>query len=157
MKQKAVTWNRAITANTDFYMAACALYYSCHKAFHYLRISLEFVLLVLWTFYLAVIKPQTMTSLMTCPEASGYQRVFLFLPRILSYPALVENVLWGIFFSVAPSASVLLGCPIKCYKLCTRVCTHARPHTHISGLHGCLSSMSLTELAAKALVQDWEG
>lgn len=85
------------------------------------------------------------------PEASGYQRVFLILPRILSYPALVENVL----FSVAPSASVLLGCPTKCCKLQTRVHTCTPPP--ISGLHGYLLSMSLTEPAAKALVQDWEG
>lgn len=75
------------------------------------------------------------------PEASGYQRVFLILPRILSYPALVENVL----FSVAPSASVLLGCPTKCCKLQTRAHTCTPPPSRVFTVT-CWACHSLSQL-----------
>lgn len=93
-----------------------------------------------------MIRPQSMVSLMTCPEVSGYQRIFLILPRILSYPALVENVLWGI-------CSLLHHLPQSSWAAqqnvinCTRVRTHARPHTHTHlGSSRLLVEHSLSQL-----------
>lgn len=78
------------------------------------------------------------------------------IPKDFSHPSqdsFIPSSCWKCslrnLLSVAPSASVLLGCPTKCYKLHTRAHTCTPTHTHLG------SSRLLVEHSLSQLQRPW--
>lgn len=134
MKQKAVTWTRAVNSTVWLSVLFIA---------HVIKLSVISELVWSLSCYSLNFSPSN--------DQTTEHGEFNDLPRgvripkgfsHLSQDSFIPSSCWKCslknLFSVAPSASVLLGCPTKCHKLHTRA--HTCTHTHISGLHGYLLS-----------------